>query len=272
VHNPAIGEMLNVGVLMYAPSLGFIRAKFNHYYERLSNAFAGFDGDHYRQTIQNIEYAVEKLQTRHGSPMLIVVDPKLESVKDVADRIMPDKALSIQFGPMLAGVTDDLEMELDHIFSQAIISQYPATHKRRRDDDDVWQVYKKPLLEKRIARFLEPKDFVTREGFEFKFNHAFKNEKWHVLKPVNMDYANSHSIQDKATKVLGEATALNGTPELSTYYILLGEPRERSHKSAYSKAKDLLHRIPLKNEIIEEDGAEHFADYLSEYMKKHGIR
>lgn len=57
VHNPAVGEMLNVGVLMCAPSVSFVAAKFNHYYERLSSTFAGFDGEHYREIVSNIEYA-----------------------------------------------------------------------------------------------------------------------------------------------------------------------------------------------------------------------
>ncbi|MBK9162895.1 MAG: hypothetical protein IPM21_03145 [Acidobacteria bacterium] len=86
-----------------------------------------------------------------------------------------------------------------------------------------------------------------------------------------MDYASAQTIQDRATKVLGEASALEGNSEIGTYYILLGEPQLESNKAAYNKAKNLLNKIPLKKEIIEEDAADDFAEELSIYMQDHGV-
>ena len=262
--------MLNVGVLICAPSESFVDAKFNQYYERLSHTFADFDGDHYREIVRNIESAISKLKNRNPSPSLFLIDQKLETVEQVAKQIMPDRGLSIQFGGMLAGLADNLEDELWHIFDEAVVSQYPHKEKKSRDDEDVWAYYKKPLSEKRVDKVLQTKHFVS-DSYDYKFDHAFKNEKWHVLKPVNMDYAQSQTIQDRATRLLGETSALEGNRELSTYYILLGEPRQSSHKTSYIKAKNLLNKIPINKEIIEEDGAEQFADYLADYMEKHGV-
>lgn len=271
LHDPSAGEMLNVGVLLCAPTYSFIDVKFNLYYERLSNAFAGFDGDHYREMVTRIQYSVQSLRTWNSSPTLFVMEKELETVEDVIKRIMPDRGLSIQFGPMLAGLAHNLDDELSHIFDQTVTSQYPNPYLRRRSDEDVWTIYRKSLSEKRIDRYLKPKSLMSGEGFEYKFDHAFKNEKWHVLKPVNMDYAQASSIQEKATRILGEASALEGNPELSTYYILLGEPRTESHKGAYIKAKNLLNRIPVKKEIYEEDAAKDLAAYLADYMEKHEV-
>ncbi len=270
VHNPAVGEMLNVGVLICAPSENYIEAKFNHYYERLSHTFANFDGDHYREIIRNIESAIFKIQNRNASPTLFLIDEKLETVEQVAKQIMPDRGLSIQFGGMLAGLTDNPEGQLWHIFDEAVVSQYPHKEKKGRDDEDVWAHYKKSLSEKQLDKALQPKHFVS-ESYDYKFDHAFKNEKWHVLRPVTMDYAHSQTIQDRATRLLGEASALDGNPELSIYYILLGEPKQSSHKAAYVKAKNLLNRIPILKQIIEENEAKDFAAHLADYMKRHGV-
>src|SRR5258708_27891035 len=155
VHNPAAGEMLNVGVLMCAPSVSFVGAKFNPYYERLSKTFVDFDGEHYREIVGNIEYAVQNLQDRHGSPTLFLMEKELETVEDVIKCIMPDRGLSIQFGGMLAGITDNPDDELSHIFNQSVISQYPHSNRRDRDDYDVWQVFRRSLSEKRIDRYLK---------------------------------------------------------------------------------------------------------------------
>lgn len=271
LHDPAAGEMLNVGVLLCAPSISFIDARFNLFYERLSNAFAGFDGDHYREIITSIQFSVDKLRTWNLAPTLFVMDSEIQSVDEVIKKIMPDRGLGIQFGPMLAGLADNPNDELDHIFEQAVIDQYPKQTGESRTDDDVWAVYRRPLLAKEIDRYLQPKKLTSDEGFDFKFEHAFKNEKWHVLKPVNLNYAQSAHIQTKATKILGEATALSGNSELSTYYLLLGEPRNENHKAAYIKAKNLLNKIPVKKEIFEEDAAKDLAEYLADYMEKHGV-
>lgn len=271
LHDPAAGEMLNVGVLLCAPSISFIDARFNRFYERLSNAFAGFDGDHYREIITSIQFSIDKLRTSQSAPTLFVMETEVKSVDEVIKRIVPDRGLGIQFGPMLAGLADDPNDELDHIFEQAVIAQYPKQAGEARTDEDVWTVYRRSLSAKKVDRYLQPKRLTSVEGFDFKFEHAFKNEKWHVLKPVNMDYAQAAYIQTKATRILGEATALSGNLELSTYYILLGKPRDINHKPAYIKAKNLLNKIPVKKEIFEEDAAKDLAEYLADYMEKHGV-
>lgn len=271
LHDPAAGEMLNVGVLLCAPNLAFVESRFNLFYERLSNTFAGFDGDHYREIITSIQFSVDKLRNWHSTPTLFVMDSEMQTVDDVIKRIMPDRGLSIQFGPMLAGLAEDPHDELEYIFEQAVASQYPRSHNESRTDEDVWTVYRRSFSNKKIDRVLRPTNLTSKEGFDFKFEHAFKNEKWHVLKPVNMDYANSAYIQSKATKVLGEAAALQDNKELGTYYILLGEPRIESHKSSYIKAKNLLNKIPVKKEIFEEDAADDLADLLADYIEQHGL-
>ena len=270
VHNPSIGEMLNIGVLMCAPERGFIGSRFNNHYERLSHAFSNFDGDHYRSIIKGVETAIDNILELTSSPALFLIHDFPENAEKLARIVAPDSTLSIQFGGMLAGITFDLEDELEHIFHEAVVSQYPQKDQRRRDDEQVWAKYRRELRQKHIDRYLRPKRFVT-ENYDYKFDYAFKNERWHVLKPVAMDYAQSQSLQEKATKLLGEGLAIADNPELGTLYLLLGEPREESHKGAYEKAKNLLNKIPVKKQIIEENEADDFADYLADYMEKHGV-
>lgn len=265
-----IGEMLNIGAILCSPEGSYVGIRLNRHYERLSKTFAGFDGEHYRGITDAIEHAVTKLQPRSDVSELFQLNEKIATVEDVVRLISPDRGLSIQFGPMLAGVTEYPEAELEHIFDQSVVSQYPQKGKGGRDDEQVWYHYKRSLHEKQIDVYLEPKTFAS-ESYEYRFEHAFKNENWHVLKPVTMDYANAQTIQDRATRVLGEASALKGNTELGIYYILLGEPQLESHKAAYFRAKNLLNKIPIKNEIIEEDAAEDFADELADYMQKHGV-
>ena len=64
LHDPATGEMLNIGVILCAPSSKFVVARVGYRYERLSEAFANFDGDHYRRTLRQFSVVLGVLQER----------------------------------------------------------------------------------------------------------------------------------------------------------------------------------------------------------------
>src|SRR5438132_1459647 len=54
-------------------------------------------------------------------------------------------------------------------------------------------------------------------------------------------------------------------------YLLLGPTHLEANRAAYVKAKNLLHKIPVPHELIEEDAAEDFARELADYMRRYGI-
>jgi hypothetical protein len=269
VHDPSAGEMLNVGIVLYAPAVPFVEARFEHRYTRLSRAFAGFDGDGYRTSVRRFERSVEHVREcwRDSFPALheFPVD-----VGALAAKIWPDAGLSLRLGPVLAGVTDDPADTVDALFSRLVTSRQPHGQEERRTDKDVWSVYQRPLTLQAVSRALRPKTFGTPD-YRLGFEHAFKNERWHVLQPVSMDYARPEYLQEKAMRCLGQASVLKGNPELGRIYLLLGAPHQRSHREAYEKAKRLLRQMPVEHELVEEDRAEEFAGKLAEYIRAHGI-
>jgi len=157
------------------------------------------------------------------------------------------------------------------LFARMVSSQGAARPDvERRSDEEVWVGYQNSLRNVRISHRLTEKVF-TGPDFEIKFDHAFQNQKWHAVQPVTMDFIRAESLQDKATKWLGTASVLEGHPQIGMLHILLGEPRLESHRPAYEKAKNLLHKMKLRHEIFEERDAEAFAEQLAAYMREHGI-
>lgn len=270
VHNPAAGEMLNIGVLLFSEESKQIVGKFEIYFDRLSSAFANFDGDHYRFVIRNLEYSISQLNERF-KPSLF--ETEFKDIKGIFRSLVPDLGLSIQFGNVLAGITNNLENEAEHIFYRLITSQTPQKEKEKksRSDEEVWNVFSKPLAERSVTKYLKPKEFKSSNLPDVKFERTIKNEKYHVLDPVTMDYAQADYIKTRAEKILGQASALEGHPEIGTLYLLLGAPKNASHKDTFIKAKNLLNKIPIKKELIEENEAEDFAEEITSYMKKHGV-
>jgi hypothetical protein len=268
VHNPTTGEMLNIGVLLFSAESKQIIGKFDYHFGRLSSTFANFNGNHYRFVITGLEYAISKLNKKF-EPLLFQGET-FKNIKEIISSLVPDLGLSIQFGTIMAGITNDLENEAEYIFQRMVTSQYPQKEKKSRTDEEVWSAFNKPLSKTKVSIYLKPKHFVSEE-YDLKFNYTFKNEKTHILDPITMDFAQAEFIQDKAIRVLGQATTLEGNNEIGKLYLLLGEPRISSHKNAYIKAKNLLNKIPLKKEFVEEREAEDFAKELELEMKKHGI-
>jgi len=269
VHDPAAGEMLNVGVVLLAPSIKYMDVRVEYRYERLSETFAGFDGEHFKRALRQLEMAVDILRQRLADTLFQMHEP-LADVVALGALIWPDQDLSFRFGSMLAGVTEDPEDALERLFDRFVVSQSPERHRERRTDEQVWATYQESLAKEKIHRVLKPKTFVA-EGFELKFEHTFKNERWHVLQPVSMDYARVDGMRNKITRVLGNATALQDNSEIGTLYVLLGAPQSEAHRADYEKAKRLLNKMPVQHELVEEAQASKFANELASYMRQHGV-
>ena len=86
-----------------------------------------------------------------------------------------------------------------------------------------------------------------------------------------MDYVDPATMQRKAVDWLGNAVALEDHPELGKIYLLLGAPQNEGFRGRYNRAKDLLHKMPVNHQIIEEDEATDFAREIADYMREHGL-
>lgn len=267
-HDAAAGETLNIGVLIYAPDVSYLGFRLEPRFKRLSDAFAEFDGEQYRRTLRRFEQALDQLWNNlaGGLPGLFDLPPDIGLL---AARVWPDQELSFRIGPTLAGITDDPEATLEALFRRMVIDQYERPITDNRTDEDVWRRYYSPLPSE--ARKVLREKVITTEDYDLKFPHAFKNGRWHLLQPVALDYAQAPEIQKKASLWLGRATLLGDDFDIAKLYLLLGAPREENQMKAYTRAKNILHKMALPHQIVEENEAADFARYLLDYMKEHGV-
>lgn len=276
-HDPAAGEALNIGVVLYCASAGFLEARLNGRFKRLSEAFAAFDGDQYRTTVTRIERVFERRAERLRTDVLQLEEPPRDAEREVSrdlEQIVadlwPDQELSYQFGPTLCGVTDALHEALDTLYDRFVLSQYEQVQRVKRDDKEVWAVYQDVLRSEKVSPHLQEKTFPV-DGFDYKFDYAFKNGTWQALQPVSMDYAEKRGIRDRVDKLLGEAQVLGHRQALGKLYLLLGKPSDSEHMPSYRSALKLLNTMELEHEIVEEDQAESFGKRLARQMREYGI-
>ncbi|HLG59719.1 MAG TPA: DUF3037 domain-containing protein [Vicinamibacterales bacterium] len=250
VPDQGAGESLNVGVVLYSESSRFFDSKIDSHYERLSQAFATFDGPAYRRAVASLIHAFRGAERSLSDRPLLADD---RSLIDWLRTLMPDIGGSLSFTIPRHGIAEDLAEEVAVLYERMVQSQGTGSGEHtRRDDAQVWRTYEK-LLKPAISKQLRPKSFAT-DSVKVDFEHAIKNGAWHVIQPVSMDFQQPESMQRKASQWVGTAVGLNGAPELGTIFFLLGEPAK--HRKAYERAKALLDQAPVKHEIIEERDAE----------------
>jgi hypothetical protein len=263
------GECLNIGVLLLSvmQEETFLAAKFDSRYGRLSEAFAGFDGEHYRKFVYRVQLEVERMSRRLNETKLFPENPP--SLVGLVSQLFPDSGMSFQCHPVLAGITHDASSELEHLFARFVTSQYEKEQANNRDDEAGWNIFRQPLKNHQILEKLVPKTFIADE-FEYTFPRAFQNGKWHVLQSASFDYARTESLKDKATNYLGIGTALSNNPEMGKLYLLLGKPSRESHMKQYERAKRLLsEHLQVEHELVEEQDAEQLASSVAKCMAEH---
>lgn len=249
VPDQGAGEALNVGVIVYSEPARFFGSKVDSHYERLSRAFATFDGPAFRRAIANLEHAFRDVRRSLSETPLLSGD---RSLTEWLGTLLPDVGGSLTFTTPRHGLAEKLGDEVALLFDRMVESQKAQSEEEpRRNDAHVWRCYERALSPE-VSNALRSKSFTTNT-VKVDFEHAIKNGAWHVIQPISMDYQQAESMQRKASQWAGTAMGLAGARDLGTLFFLLGEPT--AHRHAYDRAKALLDRVPVQHEIIEERDA-----------------
>lgn len=113
---------------------------------------------------------------------------------------------------------------------------------------------------------LAPKKIVA-PNYDYEFQHAWKNEVWHLYEPVSLDLVDGGSIVEKANRWVGRAMSLNDSPEQFKIHLLLGEPDDPRLRGPFEKAENILRKMPGRHELVRESEAEQFAEGLESEMR-----
>lgn len=227
--------------------------------------FAKIDGYRFRQSTRYIQDRIHSIGQDIQNSLPFEMEVRIERL--LATVLPPDDS-SFQFSQPGSGVSDDLDETLKELFQKFVERYTYIAENARRDDDEVWKVYREPLEKRHLTPHLTPKSIVA-PNYEYEFLHSWKNDVWHVYEPISFDLMEATSIVEKANRWLGRATTLMDSKEKFKIYALLGEPQDSSLRSAFTKAQNILHKMPGNPEFIREKEAESFAEELSREIKTH---
>ena len=241
VHDPVTQEFVNIGVALYSAQAGFLRAICTTHYARITHLFTKIDGNRFRQTTRYIQDRVNAVERA------LVGELPFEpgrTIEQLLARVLPPDDSSLQFSyPVGVGLSSDLEKTLRELFSRYVEQYAVKPGATRRDDEDVWRVFREPLERRQVTAILSAKR-ITASSYDYEFERAWKNEIWHVYEPVSFDMVDGGSILDKANRWVGRATSLNDASEPFKIHLLLGEPQDPALQGVFSKAQISLTKCP----------------------------
>ena len=266
VHDTMTGEFVNVGVALHAPEAGYLSAICRTTYRRVSAAFPGLKGEHFRAVMRHVQARFEQMGERLPTSSTASGN---QTLLEIARGVLPADDSSFQWGPVGVGLAADPSQKLEALFNRMVTryDEQPPT-RVRRTDDDVWRNFKRDLEQRRLLRFFEPKTIAVQDD-EVRFEHAWKNGVWHCVEPVSFDMAAAETIKDKAHKLLGQITSVHETAENFRLYMLVARPDDDALMPAFESALSILQKMPCDKEIVQEDDHALLADRLASEVESH---
>jgi hypothetical protein len=264
VHDTVTQEFVNVGVAVFSPQAGYLRAICTTSYGRITNMFEKIDGQRFRDLTRYIQDQITALGSQYKDSLPFESAPRIEQV---LAKVLPFDDSALQFSKPGAGVSANLDDTLHQLYRRHV-EQYSTSSAVRRSDEDVWRVFKEPLDRVRVTPVLESKRIVA-PNYEYEFQHSWKNEIWHVYEPVSFDMVEGGSIVEKANRWVGRATSLMDSSEQFRIHMLLGQPADGRLKDSFTKAQNILNRMPGQKEFVRESEAEDFAEELAREVSQH---
>ena len=268
-HDAALGERLNIGVVLVCPDRGFARARFQDHLSRISAAFPGASLPDIRATCKAIAGLINK------QPELFDAKSPVELVNQV---IAPADA-ALATSDTLKGITADPQRMLDDLFHLYIdVQQREGT--RHRDEQEVIQSLLMKVNERKVPRSYFSKRSVGPDEYQLSFKHVWKNGRSNALQPVSFDLNTGENIRDKAASWSGRLhTATPWKYDVKPHIIIARPPADASKtlRKAADDGRKLL-RDQFESEladgilqIVDESEADLVVDQIeADYRAHHG--
>lgn len=270
-HSPFLDESVNVGVLIYFGNSQTFSFKYSKNLSRIKSIYSNVPEKTIKEYLRQIHSRLLKFQSNDKD-----IFPLNElNLRDFLNlNVLPIDAAVLQFTSFRTDVQEiDQSIIEDIIFDQYFIEDIKNTNNQSQEPKLISHLYS----ELRKSGFYEvvnknrvQKDFnVKTDTGNFNFDFAWKNGVWNLVKPVGFDLKTGDGIIQKARNNLGEFTDLES--EVKSQYkcaIIVGKPTDRKLYSNYTKALNILHKLPKTITVLEENDLKEYSRQVVEAVSK----
>jgi hypothetical protein len=261
-HSQLLGEVLNIGLVVYFPHVKKLEILYPEKLLRLKFAYPDVPEKTIKAYYKYFEQRVAELNNKPD----IFADYELhKSLKNFVDKeLLPSDSSALQFGNYRSSVfyTPDTK----HLTNQLYNLYFSVFHihdsdVNRIDESILLKKYKKLLLEfsqqhdviKPTNKFHYDYAIAPNNTSKVTFDIAWKDrDSLHLVKPMSFDLKREDSISKKAYQYYGQFLDLEEVAENNNYLfdVILAKPKTKALFATYDNAIRLLQK-PKRVKLIE---------------------
>jgi hypothetical protein len=261
-HSQLLGEVLNVGLIVYFPNAKRLEFIYPEKLIRLRFAYPEVP----EKTIKSyFRYFEQRVKDLNNNPEIFSDYDLSKSLQTFLNsEFLPDDSSSLQFGNFRTSVlyTTDLEHIKNQLYNLYFsVFQVQDNLNKRIDEAALLTKYKKFLQEysrqesgiKESKRFHFDYTIEPTSKSKVSFDVAWQdNSLLHLVKPISFDLKRQDTINRKAYQYYGQFTDLQELAEDKKYVfdVILAKPKSKALFDAYDNAIRLLEK-PSKVTLIE---------------------
>ncbi len=263
-HSQILGEVLNIGLLVYFPNVKKLAFIYPEKLIRLRFAYPNVPDKTIKAYFKYFDSRVNELNANAE----IFSDYDLSKSLQIfieKEFLQPDSS-ALQFGNYRTSVlyTEDIDYLKNQLYNLYFsVFQFQENVAKRVDESVLLNKYKKLLKEfthqpsaiKESNKFHFDYAIEPNAGSTIKFDIAWKEDKeLHLVKPVSFDLTRQDTITKKAYQYYGQFLDLENFAKENHYLfdVLLAKPKAKNLAKAYDNAIRLL-EIPKGVKLIEHE-------------------
>lgn len=270
-HSPFLDESINIGVLIYFGYSQKFYFKFSKYLNRIKSVYNNVPEKTIKEYLRQINNKLE----RYNSDKNILFPLNDTNLKEFLNlNILPIDSGVLQFSSFRTNIQEfDDELIESIITEQYFIDDIKANSNQQQEPKIIANLYKELKtqgFDQVVNKNRVKRDFnIQTNTGNFNFDFAWKNGVWNLVKPVGFDLKTGDGIVQKARNNLGEFTDLES--EVKSNYkcaIIVGEPSDKKLFDNYSKALNILNKLPNIVKVVEERNLKNYTIEILEAVSK----
>nr|WP_294898526.1 DUF3037 domain-containing protein [uncultured Pedobacter sp.] len=264
-HSQILGEVLNIGLLVYFPHVKKLAFICPEKLIRLRFAYPNVPDKTIKAYFKYFDSRVREL---NANPEIFADYDLSKSLQVFVEKeFLQADSSALQFGNYRTSVlyTEDVNYLTNQLYNLYFsVFQFQENIAKRVDESVLLNKYKKLLKEfshqntaiKENNKFHFDYSIEPNDGSRIKFDVAWKeNDHLHLVKPVSFDLTRQDAITKKAYQYYGQFLDLQSMANEKDYVfdVLLAKPKAKSLSKAYDNAIRLLEKPKGVNLIAHDE-------------------
>ncbi|MDI9320431.1 MAG: DUF3037 domain-containing protein [Phycisphaerales bacterium] len=266
-HSQILGEVLNIGLLIYVPNVKQFRFIYPKKLARISTVYPEVQEKTIRHYLRSFAISIGDLN--RDPDIFSHNTAEISFIQFIAENILPPDSSALQFSETKKGILsfEDLSKSDDLAsISKKLYNLYFAAYdslsidSTKIDEHQIISSYKTYLrengleIENTSARINYDFEINTNYGEKFKFDVAWQNGTLNLVKPISFDLSRPIDVQNKSLRFFGQFTHLQDYAKSKgiNFDLLVAKPKNYELQKHYLNAINLLGQ-PKYVRVIKED-------------------